>query len=282
MAKGLARLNAIDSRWLYAGMLLLLIIPFVVPIPIPASKAAPTTRGVFQTLDSCPADKVVVIDSSWDPGSAAENQAQLECLVRHLCQKRIKFVVTSVGVTPFGPEFARKTITPIAEENRCVYGEDWVNAGYIQSAAGSIGVIIQKLCHDFQAVYSTDADGTKMSALPLMQHVRDSHDIHAIACITYAPSEDWISFVSQFKVPVAFCCMTIMGPYYYRYWDSHQLAGILIGNSGAGEYENMLGFRGRGTKLALVQSFGNCAVILAAILGNIGWWAERRQRRARP
>ncbi len=285
MATGLAKLHEIDRRWLYAAMLLVLILPFALPIRIPAGKAAPTTLGAFKMLDSCPPDKVVVIDSSWDAGSAAENQSQLDVLVRHLCQKRIKFVVTSIGVTAFGPEFATRTIGPIAKEAGYVYGQDWVNAGYIQGAAvstsSSIGVIIQNLCQGLHGAYPADVNGTKMSELPLMQHVRDYHDIHAIACITYAPSEEWISFVSQFKVPVVFCCMSIMGPYYYRYWDSHQLAGILIGNGGAAQYESLIGVRGRGTQLATVQSFGNCAIILAALVGNIGWWAQRWQRRAR-
>jgi len=287
MAAGLAKLHSLDRRWFYAGMLIVLVIPFAFPIGLPAGSAAPTTVGVFRTLDSCPPEKVVVIDSSWDPGSAAENEAQLGCLIRHLCQKRIKFVITSIGVTPFGPEFAKRTIEPIAQEAGYVYGQDWVNCGYIQGAAltatsGSIGVIIQHLCKDFHDSYPKDVNGTKMSDLPLMQRVRDYRDIHAIACITYAPSEEWMSFVSEFKVPVVFCCMSIMGPVYYPYWDSHQLAGMLIGNNGAGEYEALIGCRGRGTKLALAGSFGNCVIILAALIGNIGWWADRRQRRGKP
>ncbi len=281
MLTTLAYLRNLDRRWLFAAMLLILVVPLVFPIRLPAGQASPTTLGAFRTLDSCPPNQVVIIDTSWDAGSAAENQSQLAALVRHLCQKRIKFVLTSLGVTALGPEFGRREIAPIVAEYGYKYGEDYVQAGYIASAAGSIGVIIQNLCRDFHGTYPTDMDGKKMSELPLMQHVRDYRDIHAIACITYAPSEDWISFAGQFKEPVVFCCMSIMGPHYYRYWDSHQLAGILIGNGGAGEYEALLGVRARGTQLALAQSFGNCAVILAALVGNIGWWADRRLRRGK-
>ncbi len=282
MITALAHLRNLDRRWLYAALLVILVIPLVAPIRLPPGQASPTTLGAFRTLDSCPPNQVVVVDSSWDAGSAAENQAQLEALVRHLCRKRIKFVLTSLGVTVLGPEFARQQTEPIAAEYGLQYGRDYVQTGYVAGAAGSIGVIIQNMCRDFQSTFPTDIHGTKMSELPLMEQVRDYRHIHAIACITYAPSEEWISFAGQFKVPIVFCCMSIMGPHYYRYWDSRQLAGILIGNGAAGEYEALMAVRGRGTKLALAGSFGNCAIILAALVGNIGWWADRRLRRGTP
>jgi len=250
----------------------------VILIPMPAGSASRATRGLYDAIESCPADGIVMIDSSWDQGMRAENAAQLECVVRHLCQRRIRFVVTSLG-TVFSPEFAQKTIEPIAAEVGYVYGRDWVNTGYVQSASG-LAPVIDSLARDFHKIRQADVRGTPIGDLPLMQHVRTIRDIHLVYVVTYAPSPEWISFVrGQFGTPVAFGCMSIMAPNYYTYIDSKQLSGMLIGNRGAAEYEALIRAPSLGTRLSMAASFGNLAIILASIVGNLGMWAALRARR---
>ena len=278
MMRWLTKLRDLNQRWLYLATIVLLILPLAVTIPMPAAGTSPSTQGLYDMIDSCPEDKVVLIDSSWDMGSRAECQAQLACVVRHLCANRTRFVVTSLG-TPFSPDFAAKVITPIAEEAGYVYGTDWVNTGYIQSAGG-MGVVIDGLCRDFHKVRPADWKGTPIAELPLMQKVRTVEDVHMFYVVTYAPAPEWISFVQgQHRTPVGFGCMSIMAPNYYTFIDSGQLCGMLIGNRGSSEYEALIGRPGLGTKLIMVASFGNGIIILAALLGNIGAWAGARGRR---
>jgi hypothetical protein len=282
MIRWLARLEGLDRRWLYGGTVVLLVVPLVVLIPMPSGSATQATHGLYDRIDSCPPEKVVLIDSSWDMGSRAENQAQLECVVRHLCRRRVRFLVTSLGVTPFAPEFAARVIEPIAAEAGYVYGRDWVNTGYVP-AGGNLGAVIDGLCRDVHAVRPEDTRGTPVAELPLMQHVRSIQDVHLVYCITYSPVPEWISFVKgQHATPVAFGCMSIMSPNYYTYLDSGQLCGMLAGNLGAAEYEALLEAPARGTRLLMAAAFGNCAILLAALLGNLGQWAARRKRRQAP
>jgi len=279
MLSWLGRLGRVDRRWLYLGTVAVLLVPFIVTVPMPPGRASKATRGLYDAVESCPPEKVVLIDSSWDMGSQAENYAQLECVVRHLCDRGVKFVVTSIGVTPLAPSFAEQVITPIAERAGYVYGRDWVNMGYVQ-AGGGAGVIINGMCKDFHAVRPTDAYGRRVEELPLLGRVRSIDDIHAVYCITYSPTPEWISFVQgQYGTPVAFGCMTIMGPSYFPYLDSGQLCGMLVGNRGAAEYEELVGHPAKGTQLIMAASFGNCMIILAAVLGNLGAWARRRRER---
>jgi len=281
MIERLGKLKDLNQRWLYLGTVVLLTVPFLVRVPMPpggAMLAAP--RGLYDTIEACPPGKVVLIDSSWDMGSRAENRAQLECVVRHLCRRRIRFVVTSM-ITPFAPEFASRVIEPIASEAGYVYGRDWANTGFIQAGA-NIGAVIDGLCKDFHKIRPTDYQGRPAAALPLLRDVRTINDIYMVFCVTYQPAEQWISFVKgQYRTPVAFGCMSIMGPRYYTYLDSGQLCGMLVGNRGAAEYEAMIGHPSTGSRLIAVASFGNCIVIAAAILGNVGAWAALRSRRKR-
>lgn len=288
MTRWLAKLQDVDRRWFYLATFVLLLVPFVVPVPMPPGQTSPTTQGIYEGIESCPSDKVILVDSSWHQGSAAENYAQFEAVVRHLCLRRIKFVVTSVGIEAIAPEVAQKVIEPIADKAGYVYGRDWVNAGYLAAGApggaGSpLGIIIEGFCRDFHKFYPTDTHGTPVEELPLMDNVRGIKDVHMVFCVTYCPDPQWIQVVKgQFGIPVGFACMTIMAPIYYTYIDSGQLCGMLIGNRGAAEYEDLVNYPARGTKLIMAASFGNCCIILAAILGNIGLWAAVRKEKAKP
>ena len=278
MIRWLARLHTLDRRWLYLATVVVLLASFGVRIPTPPGRVSVATRGLYDAIESCPPDKVVLIDSSWDQGSQAENLAQMECVVRHLCDKRVRFVVTSVGVTQFAPEFARRVVEPIAAQAGYDYGRDWVNLGYVTGA--DLKVLIDGLCRDLHAVWPRDAKGTPLGDLPLMRQVRSIADVHLVYCITYSPTPDWIGFVKgQFGIPVAFGCMSIMSPFYATYIDSGQLSGMLAGNRGAAEYESLIHHEGTGTNRITFASFGNCMILLAVLLGNLGFWASRRLRK---
>jgi hypothetical protein len=285
MIRLLAKLGSLDGRWLYGLMVLALIVPLIFPVPIPTGGISPPTRAAFELLDSCPPDRVVVIDSSWDAGSASENRLQFETVVRHLCSRGTRFVITSIGITPFGPEFANSIAAPLAAEAGYVYGVDWVNLGYVAGPPGSVtrgalGVVIERCGRDFHAAFPTDWRGTRVAELPLMERVHSYRNVHAFGVITYQANEDWMSVVSGvFGGKFWIGCMSIAAPAFYQYLHSGQLNGMLAGTRGAAEYEHLLGRRGLAGKLGMAGAFGNCVVILAALVGNVGWWATRRLRR---
>ncbi len=287
MVRWLAKLHGLDRRWLYLAAAVALLAGLSLPIALPRSTVSRATRGLYDAIEACPRDKVVLIDSSWDMGSQAENWAVFECVVRHLCRRRIRFVITSVGITPFTPEFAQKVAEPIAKEAGYVYGQDWVNSGYKPGGEGALGLIIDQLCRDYRGLYATDARGTPAEKLHLMEELRGrpgqptASRLHVIYCVTYSPVPEWISFArGQHGVPVAFGCMSIMAPGYAPYLDSGQLCGMVAGNRGAAEYEALLNDPRRGSRLVAAASFGNCFIILAIILGNLGLWAAKRTGRA--
>ena len=115
-----------------------------------------------------------------------------------------------------------------------------------------------------------------------MQRVRSIEQIHLVVCITYAPSEDWISFIrGQYGTPVVFANMSIMVPYYVTYIESGQLAGMIVGTRGAAEYESLLKLEkpGEATRLMTPQAFTHMLIIAFIVLGNVGYLAARRKGR---
>jgi hypothetical protein len=141
-------------------------------------------------------------------------------------------------------------------------------------------VAIDGFCKDIHSLHPKDENGTPVGKLPLMQRVHSIKDVHMVYAVNYGPPQPWISLArGQYGTPVAFGCMSIMGPWYHTFLDSKQLCGAVIGNRGAAEYEVLLERQGLGTRLVTAASFGNAVIILAALLGNIGLWARLRARR---
>ncbi|MFC1600972.1 hypothetical protein ACFL34_01315 [Candidatus Sumerlaeota bacterium] len=274
----LSKLYYLNPRWLYLVVSVLLLAPMFLPIPNPEIDAAPAAQGVYDTVGRCPDDKVILIDSSWDMGSKPECMALLECFVNDLVKRKKKFVVFSSNV--FAPTFVMGVVEPITDKAGYVYGEDWVNLGFILPPGNNQALLVDQLCRDLHALRPFDINSTPLSELPLMQNVKSAQDIHMVYAVNYCPPEQWISFgKSQHGLLVAFGGAAIMAPYYQVYVDSGQLCGLLSGNRGTSEYESLTGIDGMGKKVMMSFGFGLCFIIASVILGNIGFNAARHMRR---
>lgn len=278
----LTRLQELDRRWLYAMLGCACVLPFLLRIHLPVY-VTPETRRLYEFIERCPPDKVVLVDSSWDAGSMGENEGQVEVVFEHLLRRRIKFVVVSVEITPLAPQFADRVIERLVREKfpDRRYGVDWVNLGYTKGGWQAM----QQIARDIRLQYKQDTRGYALDDaqhLPLMQRVRNINDIYLIYSVTYSPMEDWISFVHEvYGTPIAFGCAGIQSTTYYRYLLSGQLVGMLVGVRGSAEYDALLHpdpnqRRSRGSQLIVPQSFGHLMIILAILMGNLGYWSKRR------
>lgn len=281
----LAKLQRIDRRWLYLALAAACALPFVLPVRLPVY-VSPETRDLYETVDKCPPNKVVIIDSSWDAGSLGENWGQVEVVFEHLFRKNVKFVVISLDMTPMGPQFADKVINKLVREKfpNKKYGVDWVNLGFTKGDWQAM----QQIARDIRRQYPQDSRGYSLDDakhLPIMQHVHNIDDVHMIYSVTYSPMENWIPFIhGVYGTPIGFGCAGIQSTTYYRYILAHQLSGMLVGVRGAAEYDALLNSdikkrTSLGTQLIVPQAFGHAVIIFAVILGNIGYFASRRKGR---
>lgn len=285
MREFLGKLQNIDRRWLYLALAVSCALPFVVRIQLPVD-VTPETQSLYDEIDRCPADKVVLVDSAWDAGSLGENWGQVEVVFEHMLRKRIKFVVISLDITPQGPKFADKVIAKLVKEKfpDRKYGVDWVNLGYTKGDWQAM----QQIAKDIRKQFKIDSRGYSLddaAHIPLMQRVRNIEDIYLIYSVTYSPMENWIPFIhGVYGTPIGFGCAGIQSTTYYRYLLSGQLVGMLVGVRGAAEYDAILNpdsaqRTSLASRLIVPQSFGHTVIILAVILGNIGYFASRKRGR---
>lgn len=271
----LARFYTLDPRWLYLAVSITLLIPLIVNIPIPSTEASRGTRGLHDLIGSCPSNRVVLIESSWDQGAKPECMSVLSCVAEDLCRRHVRFIVFSTAL--YAPPFAEEVLQPITRKAGYVYGQDWVNLGFIQPPAGNMGMLVDSMLRDLHSSRPTDINGTPLDKLELMGRVKGAADIHFVYSVQYCPPLDWLSFgKGQHGVPVAFGSAAMMAPYYHVYLDSGQLSGLLAGNRSACEYEGLTASPGMASRVMMSFAFGHCFIIVAALLGNLGYLAVVR------
>ena len=302
MWRALAKLQNIDRRVMYILVIVFstAVIGFTLVRPILLKNVLGSeTLGVFEVVDKCPPDKVILVDSSWDWGSQAENRPQFEAVVDHMMRKGTRFVIVSIGVTPYAPDIAQEACERLGAKYGRQYGTDWVNLGYVHTGggvAGGMGFFLNSMAKDFHGMFPQDIKGTPIGNIDIMADLRDINDGHMVFCCTYAPDPAWLSFIrGQYGTPIAFGAMSIMSPMYYPFMDSEQLVGFLVGIRGAAEYEaeveKRVKFEGeiRGgneprefptaSTLIIPQAFAHILIIVFIIIGNVGYFAARKVRK---
>lgn len=275
MMNFIEKFQHIDRRIVYTLCILGVIVPFLVTIELPIF-ISPETKGIYDTIEEVPPDKIVLLVSSWDAGSKGENWPQTEAVIEHMMRKDIKFAIMSH--TPQGVGFAEEVAELVAKRYRKKYGIDWCNFGYL---TGEIDPrpMIQALCKDIPGVVQKDIRGTPITEIPMMKGIKDIHDIYFVLNIEYYPKEDWIPFVQGvYGTKVGFGSASIVSSAMYPYLESGQLCGLLVGVRGAAEYETLLRTRGLGKEFIVPQSIAHLLIVVLVIMANIGYWASRRKK----
>lgn len=285
----LDRLSRLSRRTIYLVLFVAAGLPFLVPIRLPLY-VWNETRSAWQITDSCPPDKVVLINSQWIAGSQGENWPQYEAVVSHCMARGIPFVVFALDADPQAPQMAEVINERQAARYGRVYGRDWVNLGLSRGAPltmGSIGRSLKSVYpRDYRGFATTDAD-----KLPILRGIDSLAHFHCLWVIDYQANLDWLVFLDPSgELPILFATAGIVSTGYYPYISSGQLDGMLVGVRGAAEYENLtaeaLGERYdrtglRGNKLLVPLAFGHLIIILFIVAGNLGLLARRKRRDSR-
>ncbi len=278
----LMRLHDIDRRYLYILLAAAVVMPLIVRPGLHPKKnmVFAEVSNTYKVIDQVPPSKIVILSTSWGPGTMAENGPQTEVLMRHMFMRGIKFAVISWD--PQGSRWTYKIGDKLQNEYGKKYGVDWVHVGY--RPIGNMFVVVSGMAEDFQKVMSSDRNGTKLRDLPATANVKTSDDIGAVVEVTPSATVGiWISFFNQPKhVPLIYCPTAVMAAEAYPFLDSGQIKGMLNGVIGAVQYESLLGMTNKRTDAAAFSwslSIAHIVIILLIILGNVGFAVKSRARR---
>ncbi len=264
-----------DPRLIYVLLAIVLLTPIIARIPmiVPAS---PTTRAVFDFIKELPPGAFVVLSFDYSTGTVPELHPQAIVVTQHLFMKQARILL--VAQWQDGPALADAVLDAV-EKGNSVYGEDYVNLGYI----GLSSSVVIGIAQNIRQFYSRDARGTPTSQLKLFD--RFSGVKEAALVVSFTGNEPGVGVILQywqapFNLAVAVGSTGISAPSYLPFLASRQIIGILISLRAAAEYEALIERPGiSGASAAMVaQSTSHIMIVLAVVVGNVAYLASRRER----
>jgi len=277
------RLQKIDPRIIYLVVFVLVSIPFFVPIPV-KMEVSPVVRKLYDKVEEIAEnnkrkkgpEKFVLLAMDWSPSVKAENQPQTAAMIEHLFRRGVRFAIMS-HLMPEGPMMAERIAEHIAKKYNKRYGVDWVNFGFRQMRFADYMAFIR----DMYAIISKDYRGTPIRDVPMMKNIRGLRDFALVFDVTGSSAyADWVYYAqpeAHFDIGVG--VTAIIGPSIRPLIDAGQVVGMMEGLSGAAQYEQLLNIRGQASRGMGSQNLAHLWVIVALILGNIGYIASRRREK---
>lgn len=281
------KLARLDRRWVYLGLFIFTLVPLLLNLNLPVY-VTPPVQSFYDTIESLPADRFVVISSNWDAGTYAENEPQTIAIFRHLLRRRLKFVFMAAG-QPNAPQLTQNALTQalqleypggIPPGEYPQYGRDYINAGFkVRNTPW-----VRSFVGDPVAAWSADWKGRPIAEMPLLAGSGRLPDrASCLIDITGSATIDaWVSLVGSEGLRIQLACTAVMAPEQYPLLATGQLTGMLTGMRGAAEYEKLLGAESRATRMMGGQSFAHLYLFFLIGLGNVavvrGYLARRHRR----
>jgi hypothetical protein len=275
-------LGRIDRRIIYVVLAIVVIVPLIVPLKL-MKDVSPRAREVFAAIDNLKdTGKPLMISVDFDPASLPELYPMLISMIRHAFARNIKVLV--LGLWPTGTGLGQQALNQAAKEFGKKDGVDYVFLGF----KAGVDAVILGMGEHIRAVFPKDGNGKSLDSLPMMANIRKLADIGYIVSLSAGTPgyQDWLLYAqSRYHAKVGAGSTAVQAADAYPYLQTGQLTGLLAGMKGAAEYEFMVSQHGFSTaKMTAApamdpQSMAHIAIIILVIIGNIGFFADRRRRK---
>lgn len=266
------RMLGIDRRWLYAVLFVNIVVFLLSPVRLKAP-ISPPVQKFYDEIESLKPGDLVMISSNWSASTLAENQPQLEAVLKHLMRKGVHF--TFISIEAQSRDISLRLAKRLTEEAGYEYGKQWAHFGFVPNLI----VAIKGMVNDLPATIKQDVTGTPIQQLPVTKGVKSLKDYKMVIDITPSGTVPiWISY-SPKEVRILYCPTSVMAAEAYTYLDSGQVKGMITGAKGAQEYEQLLGITGLGAPFANAISFSHVLIIFFILLGNFALLMQRLHER---
>lgn len=273
---------AIPGPWARRLLYLLLALVIIVPLLFGADWFSQTvavndaTWSMYDTINKLPPDSTVLLSFDYDPVMAAELDLQAGVILRHLLQRDLR--VVALSLVPQGPALAQAVWDKVAATDNYVYGEDFVNLGYVSGEQAALRSLVNAFPPE-----GSDFFQSPLSSLPMLSQVKGLRDIPLVVVLAGDQRfvRAWLEQVpSQIPVKVAAAVSGLVGPAVLPYFQSGQLVGHLVGLTGAAEYEIAINQPSAAVASLGAQSAGHILVIVVILMGNVAaLFAAARRRK---
>ncbi|MBN2383222.1 hypothetical protein JXQ70_10100 [bacterium] len=284
------KLNSIDRRVIFVIIALVIVVPTIFPFQLPIRVSRPT-QELFDAIERIPDKKnTLILSVDYDPQTAPELHPMNIALLRHCFSRRIKVLILCLYVQNLGLAedalqiaMADFNVPGATEEQQVINGRDYVFLGWKPPPI----IPILGMGDDITDVFPTDYYGVPINERPMMENIKNYSSCDLLICLASGSAPEWYLAYAQtrFGIPISAGVTGVSVADYYPFLQSGQFTGLLEGMKGAAEYERLVAekffpdARRRATEGMSAQSATHIVIILFVIIGNIGYFLQRRTKK---
>ena len=279
--RGLWRRN-----WIYGLLLAALLLGLWFANAAPGSRphSWPGVSAAHRTIDSLPANSVVLVNWAYDPSNAGEMDLAALPVIEHLTEKGVRLLV--VSQLPGGPATARRLIAVAragasqAALSRQL-GDSLLEGGYLPGGVASLPLLGQAPAQSVPVDMQGRAVGNRAAMNAL------ATDSPALLLILAARSEEvqrWIEQVQSLDdAPIVAITSAAVDPAIRPYVDSGQITGLVSGYAGGIEYRTLMAdvlskaSQESQRRHITGQNWAFVVLLLVVAVGSLAGLAERRE-----
>lgn len=247
-------------------MLFIAFNPLGIPVPI-----TEMTYKWYNTIEALEENDYVLVDEgslNW----FTNTQVSI-AIYKHLKNKALDDGVKLVFFTSAGTSgyMAMDRMWNIVDFDDMEYGVDWVWLGWLPGGETAFANIRE----DVWACFETDAFGTKLESLPIMENAHSLQDFEIAMRSCNTSPDDFMRQWSGRGVKVLCNNGAASIPLMMPYIENGAMTAYMTTMNQCAEYESLLGLPGLPTKQMDAQSIAQIFLLLLTILGNIVYWRHR-------
>lgn len=301
------KLQAVDRRWIYLLVSLAISLPLIFVFDSKTYTTEPT-ENIYQLIDSFAGrkDRAIMIDFMHDASTMTELFPMEVAIIRHAFQRKVKifticFLETAAPLVDHAINTVKKEFPDVQS------GVDYINIGYKPGAL--FLPIVLGMGDNIAEAVKTDAEGRQIANLPMMEGITNYNELNLVIETSGSSfGGSWFVYARpRFGLNVATGITAVMAADVYPYLQTGQLIGVLAGLKGAAEYEKLIDLfalqnRSFSREVARsqhvsitnkdipydfktarigmnAQTVVHILIILFIVIGNIGYFIERRKEK---
>jgi hypothetical protein len=268
------KISTIDRRIIFVFIFLSVALPLLFNFMLP-NKVTKEVKDTYNFIEALPESSVILFSFDHDAATLPEMQPMAVAILDHVFGRGFKAV--GMAFRPEGAAIGNKAFQVEAAKFGLTEGIDYVFLGYRpEITSGVLG-----LGEDIARVYPKDYRGIPLTDIPLMQRVHNYRDIGLVISV----SDDdtpvyWINYANaRYQAAVVPAITAVMATTFYPFLGEKQIIGMVPGLKGAAEYEQLIEQPGDAAIGMSAQSISHLVIVIFVIIGNIGYFMIRRQRR---
>jgi hypothetical protein len=240
-------LQKIDRRILYVILVVLTSIGLFLKTEIPVA-VDDSSADLYAKLMKIDPNKPVIIQTDWTISTRGENMAHLECLLRILMTRKIKFVYYSATSDAPAFQVATDVIRHVNEERKAMNlptyerGTDYIGLGLFPNAEGANESMRNDIKKAWGGRRVRMPDGTEQEifSTPVLKGIGSVSDFSLMCVITASDTIDFAVQRLNDKVELVSMVTGVIAPGNLPFYQAKQLKGFAGGLKGCYDMEYMM------------------------------------------